>query len=273
MFDRRNFLTAVAAIAGSLSIRGANADADLPVAVRPEALQVFADAGTEGTFVLLDSNANRLVMTDETRTRQGLPPASTFKLPHALIALETGVVADADNEVIKWDGVTYEYDEWNRDHTLRSAMKYSVVPAFRQIARRIGSERMQYFLDKFDYGNKDIGGAAIDQFWMTGNLRITQIEQARFVERLQQGRLPVSSRSLDLVKDIVPVEKADDAVVHAKTGTIMAGDKPSVGWLVGWVEHGGASAAFAMNIDIHTAPHLAGRMALAEAVLHQLGAI
>lgn len=273
MIHRRDLLTGLAVTLGSLSVGRAAVQVDLPVSVQPEVLKVFSDAGTEGTVVLIDRAANRLVVTDETRTRQGLPPASTFKLPHALIALETGVVADTDNEVIKWDGVTYDNEEWNRDHTLRSAMKYSVLPVFQQIARRIGSERMQNFLDKFDYGNKDIGGAPIDAFWTTGNLRITPIEQARFVETLKDRRLPVSRRSLDLVEDIVPADTVDDAVVRALGGTVMVGDKPSVGWLVGWVEHGDAAAPFAMNMDIHTTPQLAGRSAMAQAVLRQLGAI
>jgi beta-lactamase class D len=272
MLHRREFLTGLAA-AGSLACGRAGAQAELPVVVRPEALRVFADAGTEGTFALLQSGANRLVMTDETRTRQGMLPASTFKVPHALIALETGVVADTDSEVIKWDGVNYDNEEWNRDHTLRSAMKYSVVPVFKQVARRIGAERMQRFVDQFDYGNKDIGGADIDAFWLSGNLRISPIEQTQFLQRFDRGQLPVTKRNLDLVKDIVPVEKTEDAAIHAKTGTIAVNDKPTVGWLVGWVEHGDAMATFAMNIDIHAAPHLAGRMAMAQTILQELGAI
>ena len=84
---------------------------------------------------------DRMVMTDESRARIGFLPASTFKIPHALIALETGVVADVDKEVIRWDGVPREIEEWNRDHTLRSAMRLfggAGVPADRQ-PHRLGA--------------------------------------------------------------------------------------------------------------------------------------
>ena len=81
------------------------------------------------------------------------------------------MVGDPDKDVFKWDGVTRSIEAWNKDHTLRSAIAVSAVPVYQEIARRIGAERMQKYVDLFDYGNRDIGGG-IDQFWLTGNLRI-----------------------------------------------------------------------------------------------------
>ena len=121
--------------------------------------------------------------------------------------------------MIRWDGVPREIEEWNRDHTLRSAMQYSVVPVFQQIANRIGVERMKQFVDAFDYGNRDIGGAPLDRFWLDGNLRISALEQVEFLQRFYSEELPVSKRNLDLVKDIIPEEKTEDIDIHAKTGT------------------------------------------------------
>ena len=259
-------------LAGSLcALSFAPARAQSAVELKPDLADVFHDARTEGTFAAFVKD--RMVMTDEGRARTGYLPASTFKIPHALIALETGVVADVDKEVIRWDGVPREIEEWNRDHTLRSAMKYSVVPVFQQIANRIGSERMKQFVDAFDYGNRDIGGAPLDKFWLEGNLRISALEQVQFLRRLYREELPVSKRNLELVKDIVPEEQSDDIEIHAKTGTLRKDDKASLGWLVGWAEHGGATAIFAMNIDIHAAPHLAQRMAMTRAILKRIGTI
>src|SRR5579872_3924823 len=66
-------------------------------------------------------------------------PASTFKVPHALVALQTKVV-DAST-VIKWDGKKRDYDVWNRDQTLESAIRMSAVWVFQQFAAKIGRER------------------------------------------------------------------------------------------------------------------------------------
>ena len=64
-----------------------------------------------------------------------LSPASTFKIPHALVALETGVAAADTLE--KWDGMKYPRQrEWNRDHTIISALRPSVLWLFQRIAAR-----------------------------------------------------------------------------------------------------------------------------------------
>jgi beta-lactamase class D len=54
-------------------------------------------------------------------------------------------------------GMTAWRKAWNRDHTLRSAIAASAVPVYQEIARRIGAERMQKYLDLFEYGNRNIG--------------------------------------------------------------------------------------------------------------------
>src|SRR5258705_12270792 len=97
---------------------------------------------------------------------------------------------------------------------------------------------MQKYVDLFEYGNRDIGGC-IDQFWLAGNLRIDPVQQVDFVDRLRRGVLPVSKRSQELVRDILPVTKAGEATIRAKTGLLGAEIcKPSLGRLVGWAEKG-----------------------------------
>ncbi|MBK7660457.1 MAG: hypothetical protein IPJ28_15655 [Betaproteobacteria bacterium] len=59
--------------------------------------------GVSGTFVLDEPGANRLRAYDEARASERFLPASTFKIPHALIGLETGAVVD-EHEVFRWDG-------------------------------------------------------------------------------------------------------------------------------------------------------------------------
>ena len=99
---------------------------------------------------------------------------------------------------------------------------------------------MQKYVDLLEYGNRNIGGG-IDQFWLTGNLRIDPVQQVDFVDRLRRGVLPVSKRSQDLVRDILPVTKVGDAVIRAKSGLLGAEvGKPSLGWMVGWAEKGSA---------------------------------
>ena len=119
--------------------------------------------------------------------------------------------------------------EWNKDHTLRTAIAASAVPVYQEIARRIGPKRMQDYVDKFDYGNRNIGGG-IDHFWLTGDLRISPLEQIVFVDKLRRGVLPVSKRAQDLTRDILPVTKVGDSVIRAKSGLIGVDEQTALQW-------------------------------------------
>jgi beta-lactamase class D len=233
----------------------------------------FFDEGTVGTFVGYKTGDYLIIASDKDRSGEAKLPASTFKIPNSLIALETGVVADPDKDVFKWDGVVRSIEPWNKDHTLRSAIAVSAVPVYQEIARRIGPERMQKYVDLFEYGNRDIGGG-IDQFWLTGNLRIDPVQQIDFVDRLRRGVLPVSKRSQDLVRDILPVAKVGDSVIRAKSGLLGAEiGKPSLGWMVGWAEKGGVQTVFALNMDCPEPRHIPARMKVAKQCLGDIGAI
>ena len=233
----------------------------------------FTDDGTLGTFVGYKVNDYLVIASDTDRSGQAKLPASTFKIPNSLIALETGVVEDPDKDVFKWDGIKRSIEAWNKDHTLRTAIAASAVPVYQEIARRIGQERMQKYVDLFEYGNRNIGGG-IDQFWLTGELRIDPVRQVDFVDRLRRGVLPISKRSQELVRDILPVTSVGDATIRAKSGLLGAElGKPSLGWMVGWAEKGDAQTVFALNMDCNEPRHIADRMKLTQQCLGDIGAI
>ena len=240
---------------------------------RSDLAKRFFDLGTEGTFVGYKVDDYLVIASDKIRSGEDRLPASTFKVPNSLIALETGVVADPDKDVFRWDGVTRSIETWNRDHTLRSAIAASAVPVYQEIARRIGAERMQKYVDLFEYGNRNIGGG-IDTFWLTGDMRIDPVQQVDFLDRLRRGALPVSKRSQELVRDILPVVKAGDAVIRYKTGLLGAErGQPSLGWVVGWAEKGSQHSVFAMNMDCKTPEHIPARLTVAQQCLADIGAI
>ena len=272
VIHRRHALGLLAA-ASFLPARGFANVAPQRSEIREDLAKHFTDEDTVGTFVGYKVDDYLIISSDRNRSGEAVLPASTFKIANSIIALETGVVGDPDKDVFKWDGVVRSIEAWNRDHTLRSAIAVSAVPVYQEIARRIGAERMQKYVDLLEYGNRDIGGG-IDQFWLTGKLRIDPVQQVDFVDRLRRGALQVSKRSQDLVRDILPVTKVGDAVIRAKSGLLGAETgKPSLGWLVGWVEKGSADTVFALNLDCLEPRHIADRMKLAQACLNDIGAI
>ena len=272
MIDRRQTLAALAGAA--LMCSRARAEVAPPRSeIRDALAKRFSDVSAAGTFVGYKTDDYLVIASDTVRSGEAKLPASTYKIPNSLIALETGVVADPDKDVFKWDGVKRDIEAWNKDHTLRSAIAASAVPVYQEIARRIGQARMQKYVDLFDYGNRDIGGG-IDQFWLTGALRIDPVQQVDFVDRLRRGVLPISKRSQELVRDILPVAKVGDAVIRYKSGLLGAElGKPSLGWMVGWAEKGAAQTVFALNMDCQEPRLAALRMPLLQRCLADIGAI
>jgi beta-lactamase class D len=189
---------------------------------KPELEKYFQ--GANGAFVLYDLNNNRYIRYNPERCAQGFIPASTFKIINSLIGLETGVIPD-ENYVIKWNGTPYEVPAWNQDHTLKSAIKNSVVWYYQELARRGGKEKMQQYVDAVGYGNKDISGK-IDTFWLEGGLRISADEQVEFLKRLYQDKLPFSPRSMKIVKEILVLEKTESYQLSGKTGSAQRINNP-----------------------------------------------
>ncbi len=125
---------------------------------RPEWRSVFDSAGLSGTFVVRRLGTAEFQAYDTTRARKGFIPASTFKIPNSLIPLELKVVADENERfVYDWPRSTISED-WNRDHTFRTALKYSVLPIYQAIARKVGEPAYRDWLTRLEYGNRNPGG-------------------------------------------------------------------------------------------------------------------
>src|SRR5450631_2534370 len=123
----------------------------------PAAVRLFADEHVTGAMALFDTRDGKLLCSDPTKCDAGYLPASTFKIANTIIALETGVVSDAESP-LPWDGQEYQNPDWNRDHTLRSAVQVSCVPCFQGIARKVGEARMHDWVNRLGYGNRDSSG-------------------------------------------------------------------------------------------------------------------
>lgn len=215
----------------------------------------FAPLGTAGTLLLFDERTGAWSSNDYNRARVQYLPASTFKIPHALIALETRAIGP--DEVLEWDGQDRGLVAWNQDHTLASAVAGSVVWFFQETARRIGEPEMRAWIEAFEYGNRRIGGG-IDLFWLTGDLRISAWEQIDFFRRFEGGKLPVSDATAGVVKEAMLLAEGNNWQLYGKTGW-ASGAQPGIGWLAGYVVCEGGKIFYALNMDVSENKDLAVR--------------
>ena len=230
----------------------------LPAPALSERQRVERPARAQSCFLLYEVGKGdvRRRPADICTTR--LLPASTFKIPHALAALDAGVVSGPD-ELMKYDGAETSMEAWRHDHTLQTAMRDSVVWYFQRIAERLGLERERAYLRKFGYGNAD-PSSGLTTFWLGGSLQITPEEQLLFMRRLYAGQLDVSPAAMRTVRQLIvqPQGLITNALgrhpfaapwppgttVSAKTGSGTDRGGKAVRWLVGHVRRGERSWVF-----------------------------
>lgn len=235
----------------------------------PELEKCFSELGVVGTFVLLDSATDKIIVWDKARAEKRFTPASTFKIANSLIGLDSGAVKNVD-EILPYGGKPQRIKEWERDMGLRDAIKISNVPVYQELARRIGLERMRAGVKKLGYGNMEIGNV-VDRFWLDGPLAISAVEQAEFLQRLVKGSLPIKPEAVQAVKEITLLEKTDAYELHAKTGWFVGPTPPQIGWWVGWVIQQNDIYPFALNFDIQSDADAAKRIPLGKNCLKALG--
>jgi len=201
--------------------------------IRDDFKQSYDAYKVQGSFVLYDLKNDKYLFYNRSQFEQVFTPASTFKICNSLIGLETGVIAD-ENFVIQWDSVVRKRPAWNKSQDLKTAFKNSTVWYYQELARRVGGQKMKFWLDKTQYGNADTMGG-IDKFWLSGGLRISPKQQIEFLKRLYLNQLPFAQRNMDIVKKVMVAVDSANYTIRAKTGWGME-NGTDIGWYVGYYQ-------------------------------------
>jgi beta-lactamase class D len=235
-------------------------------------------------FLLHEIGVGEIRRAPSEACRTRVSPQSTFKIPHALAALQSGVLAGADSS-FAYDGSPQPFEAWRRDHTLQSAMRFSVVWWFQRVAEKLGAARERDYLRRMAYGNAD-STSGLTTFWLGGSLLISPEEQVQFLLRLFGNALPVSQHAMRTVRDVlvqpkgVIVNAAGEhsfgdtwplgTLLSAKTGSGRDSSGQQVRWLVGHVSRERRSWVFVSCVigDDRTPPLAAIDLA-AQALQHE----
>jgi len=208
----------------------------------------FKDNHVEGCFALFNNGNGKFTIYNLDRYKDSsYLPASTFKIVNSLIGLQTGIISNTQM-VIKWDGVVRKVKEWNKDLTMYEAFKVSAVPYYQEIARRIGKDTMQFWLDALHYGTTKIK-TRIDTFWLDNSLKISPDEELGLVKRLYFRQLPFFSNYQDTVKKLMLFEDTPAYRLSYKTGWGQKENGNQLGWMVGWIEENNHPYFFVLNIE------------------------
>lgn len=214
--------------------------------VLPQFGNILEAAGLEGTILLYHAEENQYFSNDFDWASKGVLPASTFKIANSMIALETGVVED-DSSMFYWDGEPRMMTSWEEDLSLLQAFRRSCVPCYQEVAREVGVDRMNDYLEAFDYGNIVVDSSNIDLFWLEGASTISPFQQVDFLHRVFTREVSISDATFQTLRLLMSREKADDYELLGKTGWSISGEDHN-GWFVGLVVGEGATWYFATNV-------------------------
>lgn len=215
--------------------------------IEREFQKIIDAANVQGAILVYDFENGVYHSNDFEWTKKGNLPASTFKIPNSIIALETGVVEN-DSTLFKWDGEERMLKRWEQDLMLKETFHYSCVPCYQDIARNIGVDKMNTYLDKLDFGTMQVDSSNIDVFWLEGDSKINQFQQIDFLKRFYQSQLPITERTELIMKRMMVVEENQDYTLSGKTGWAMRNGNNS-GWFVGYVEVKDNIYFFATNVE------------------------
>ena len=216
-----------------------------------ELKKIFNDFNVDGTIVIESLQKQTKYIYNDKRANTFFSPASTFKIPNTLIALNEELVNK--DSIILWDKQIREYESWNKNQTLESAFKTSCVWCYKEFASKIDKNKYKNYLEELNYGNKIIGDNITD-FWLDESLKLTAYGQIEFLKRLYKNDLPFKIENIDALKEIMIDEKTNDYIIRAKTGW-----EGKYGWYVGYIETKNDVYFFATNINTKSKDDLAKR--------------
>ena len=215
--------------------------------VVPEFQTIIDSAGVKGSVVIYDLKDDTYYSNDFQWSRKGNLPASTFKIPNSIIALEIGVVQN-DSTLFKWNGEKRMLKNWEQDLIFRDAFHFSCVPCYQKVARDIGLKYMIEYLKKLEYSNMKVDSTNIDLFWLEGESRINQFQQINFLKRFYKSELPISERTVRIMKRMMVLEDNNEYKLSGKTGWSISNGNNN-GWFVGYVETQNEAYIFATNVE------------------------
>ncbi|NHZ41141.1 class D beta-lactamase [Massilia aquatica] len=254
-------------VLGSLAFQPALAwriDAAPPALQNTSPLPASASTGTSNSAVLLSCTAmidaasgQRLV--HEGQCDERVTPASTFNIVVSLMGYDSGFLRDEHAPRLPFKAGYADWnDSWRASTDPSSWMRNSTVWYAQQVTAHLGTAQFQRYINRFDYGNRDVlSGAGDDNAltlpWISSTLVISPVEQLAFLRKVVKRELGLAPAAYDMTARITRLDNLVNGwEIHGKTGTsapVTGGGpedaKHEYGWFVGWASKGGRTVLFA----------------------------
>lgn len=219
----------------------------------------FTSKEVEGSIIIYNESDDWWIFNDEFDAKTPTPPAATFHLFHALIALELNKIQHYQPE--KWNGVKYYYfgetrPQWQCDTTLEDALYYQNDWYFERLSKNIKIKDYNYFIEKSGYTQNKFS-KPFAYSWNFSDFAVTPEEQVKFLIGLFNQNLPFDKDNQKWVKEQMFRHDVNDYVLYTYEGyTVYQAEH--IDWLMGVLERKGKRYFFCTRIrkSINRPPNL-----------------
>ena len=202
-----------------------------------------------------------LLQEEGTGCKTRYAPNSTFKIPLALMGYDAQILKNETHP--QWpfkEGYDDFLATWKVPHNPATWMRDSCVWYSQVLTQKLGMNKFQYYVTRFEYGNLDVSGDkgknnVLTHSWLSSSLQISPEEQIIFLQKLLDNKLSVSTKAHEMTKKIMYKEELFGGwKLYGKTGNGKQLDKNGLktdlqhGWFVGWIEKDGEIIIFANHI-------------------------
>lgn len=197
---------------------------------------------------IAEAKTGKVLLQQGDACHERITPASTFKIAISLMAFDAGILKDQQQPVWSFQPSYPDWggDVWKTDITPSTWMKYSVFWYSQQAVEKLGQKRFEHYLQRFDYGNKDVSAVPVKSAgqsgaWVISSLQISALEQASFLTKVVNRQLSLRPHAYDMTEQLIRYDDQPNGwTVYGKTGTGSPGTdghydaSRAYGWYVGW---------------------------------------
>jgi len=188
----------------------------------------FDSSNVEGCFAMLNNQMGDITVYNMNLDTQRLSTGTSFKVIETLIGIQAGRLTN-EKSTLGIDSSS------TKNGTLQEAFQNNSVPYFQELARQIGKDTLQMWLDSISYGNSKIT-SAVDTFWLNNDLKISPDEQLGFLSKLFFEQLPFQKYAQETVANLMKKEDTSLYSLSYATGLGIDEKNNSFAWNLGWIE-------------------------------------
>ena len=114
---------------------------------KPEFGKILDSLKVKGSILIFDVKNMTYYSNDFSWAKTGIIPASTFKIPNSIIALETGII-QSDSTIFKWNGEKRRFKKWEEDLTFKKGISSFLCSLLSGNCQKSWCEKNEIVLEK-----------------------------------------------------------------------------------------------------------------------------